>query len=325
MPNPVAAPISIPDPSCMDDFDPSSLLVEQALERIHALATPVSGTERVAVRETLGRVLAEPIHSPIDVPAHDNSAMDGYAVRAADAEGDHRPTALRVLGTAWGRPALPRPGRPRGVRAHHDRGGDALRRRRGGDPGEDRGRTRGYHPLRRAPRHGGQRARGGRGHSPGRGGPRCRTAGRAGGARSARIAGHRRGERPAPGTGRLLLHRRRAPLARGAARRGLHLRQQPLHPPRHAARHRGGSPGPRGGPGRARGGRAGVPGSGRGGRRDHHLGRGFGGGSGLREGNAGADRRGRLLEDRDEAGPPARIRKGGPRPLSSGCPGIRCR
>ena len=105
MPSPVAAPVSIPDPSCMDDFDPSSLLVEQALERIHALAVPVSGTERVAVRETLGRVLAEPIHSPIDVPAHDNSAMDGYAVRAADAEGDDRPTALRVLGTAWaGRP-----------------------------------------------------------------------------------------------------------------------------------------------------------------------------------------------------------------------------
>ena len=103
MPNPPAAA----DPSCMDDFDPSSLLVEQALERIHALAAPVSGVERVAIRETLGRVLAEPVHSPIDVPAHDNSAMDGYAVRAADAgaDGDGGPTALRVLGTAWaGRP-----------------------------------------------------------------------------------------------------------------------------------------------------------------------------------------------------------------------------
>ena len=103
MPNPLAAA----DPSCMDDFDPSSLLVEQALERIHALAAPVSGVERVAIRETLGRVLAEPVHSPIDVPAHDNSAMDGYAVRAADADADADggPTALRVLGTAWaGRP-----------------------------------------------------------------------------------------------------------------------------------------------------------------------------------------------------------------------------
>ena len=100
---PVAAPAL--DPSCMDDFDPSSLLVGQALERIHALVAPVSGTERVAVRETLGRVLAKPVLSAIDVPAHDNSAMDGYAVRAADAGGDDGPTVLRVLGTAWaGRP-----------------------------------------------------------------------------------------------------------------------------------------------------------------------------------------------------------------------------
>ena len=101
---PLPAPTSVPDPSCMADFDPSSLLVEQALERIHALTAPVSGTERVAIRETLGRVLAAPHRSPIDVPAHDNSAMDGFAVRSADARGDG-PTALRVLGTAWaGRP-----------------------------------------------------------------------------------------------------------------------------------------------------------------------------------------------------------------------------
>ncbi len=97
-------PLAPADPTCMDDFDPSSLLVEQALERIHALAAPVSGVERVAIREALGRVLAESVRSPIDVPAHDNSAMDGYAVRAADAAGDD-PTVLRVLGTAWaGRP-----------------------------------------------------------------------------------------------------------------------------------------------------------------------------------------------------------------------------
>ena len=104
MQNPVAVPAAAPDPSCMDDFDPSSLLVEQALERIRALSMPVGGTERVAIRDALGRVLAEPVHSSIDVPAHDNSAMDGFAVRSADAAGAV-PTALRVLGTAWaGRP-----------------------------------------------------------------------------------------------------------------------------------------------------------------------------------------------------------------------------
>ena len=108
---PLSAPLSALDPSCMDDFDPSSLLVEQALERIHALAAPVAGTERVAIRETLGRVLAEPVRSPIDVPARDNSAMDGYAVRAADAGGDG-PTVLRVLGTAWAGRPFPDPVEP---------------------------------------------------------------------------------------------------------------------------------------------------------------------------------------------------------------------
>ena len=103
-----AAPVSNPDPSCMDDFDPSSLLVEQALQRIQALAAPVSGTERVAVRETLGRVLAEPVVSAIDVPAHDNSAMDGYAVRAADAGGDE-PVVLRMVGTSWAGKPFPGP------------------------------------------------------------------------------------------------------------------------------------------------------------------------------------------------------------------------
>ena len=104
MRNLLTPPTAAPDPSCMDDYDPSSLLVEQALERIRALVSPVSGTERVAVREALGRVLAEPVQSTIEVPAHDNSAMDGYAVRSADAGGEV-PTALRMIGTAWaGRP-----------------------------------------------------------------------------------------------------------------------------------------------------------------------------------------------------------------------------
>ncbi|MBS0509885.1 MAG: molybdopterin molybdotransferase MoeA [Proteobacteria bacterium] len=66
--------------------------------------SPVSGWERVAVRAALGRVLCEDVIAPCNVPAHDNSAMDGYAVRAADlaAEGD---TVLHVVGTAFaGRP-----------------------------------------------------------------------------------------------------------------------------------------------------------------------------------------------------------------------------
>jgi molybdopterin molybdotransferase len=54
----------------------------------------------VNIRSALGRVLAEDVTSPVNVPQHDNSAMDGYAVRFEDlkADGD---TTLKVLGTAF--------------------------------------------------------------------------------------------------------------------------------------------------------------------------------------------------------------------------------
>ena len=70
--------------SCMDDYDPNALRVDKAREAILACLTPISGSERLATRSALGRVLAEDIVPAINVPAHDNSAMDGYAVRAAD-------------------------------------------------------------------------------------------------------------------------------------------------------------------------------------------------------------------------------------------------
>lgn len=81
-----------------------ALSVDEARTRIAAAATPVGGSEKLALRSALGRILAEDVRSPIDVPAHTNSAMDGYALRSADlpAEGT---TTLAVIGTAWaGRP-----------------------------------------------------------------------------------------------------------------------------------------------------------------------------------------------------------------------------
>lgn len=86
--------------SCADGYDPESLSVAQARKLILDLVEPVAGTERVFVRSTLGRVLAEDVISPLNVPGHDNSAMDGYAVRFADlaAEGD---TVLRLAGTTF--------------------------------------------------------------------------------------------------------------------------------------------------------------------------------------------------------------------------------
>jgi molybdopterin molybdotransferase len=86
--------------SCADGYDPESLSVEQARKLILGLVEPVAGTERLFVRNALGRVLAEDVLATADVPGHDNSAMDGYAVRFADlaAEGD---TVLRLAGASF--------------------------------------------------------------------------------------------------------------------------------------------------------------------------------------------------------------------------------
>ncbi|HJR67397.1 MAG TPA: gephyrin-like molybdotransferase Glp [Gemmatimonadaceae bacterium] len=76
------------------------LTVAEAVERI--LADVARGpVERVALPDALGRVLAAPAISPITIPAWDNSAMDGYAVRAADVEyaSAEAPVTLPVLET----------------------------------------------------------------------------------------------------------------------------------------------------------------------------------------------------------------------------------
>lgn len=92
------------DPSCQDDFDPYSLDVDVALQRILAAMTCIDGTENVPVRGALGRVLAGDVASAIDVPAATNSAMDGYAVAGKEIPKTGT-RELDVTGTAWaGRP-----------------------------------------------------------------------------------------------------------------------------------------------------------------------------------------------------------------------------
>jgi molybdopterin molybdotransferase len=88
------------NPSCLDDYDPNSMPVIQARKFIRQFLSPVSTKESVPLRNSLGRVLAEAIHSPCNVPNHDNSAMDGYAFNADDlqAEGE---TRLKIIGTAF--------------------------------------------------------------------------------------------------------------------------------------------------------------------------------------------------------------------------------
>ena len=99
-------------PSCDDVIEPELLPVEIALQRIAQQVQPLSAdetsnSEQLGLRESLDRVVAKDILSPINVPAYTNSAMDGYAVNGADIPEpeDSTEKQLSVLGTAWaGRP-----------------------------------------------------------------------------------------------------------------------------------------------------------------------------------------------------------------------------
>jgi molybdopterin molybdotransferase len=72
--------------------------VREALEVVLADAQPL-GCERVALLQAYGRVVAQSVHATRDVPPFRNSAMDGYAVRAADlgAASEQQPAELRIL------------------------------------------------------------------------------------------------------------------------------------------------------------------------------------------------------------------------------------
>lgn len=85
-----------------------AMSLKAALEVILGSVAPITATEDVSPMEALGRVLAEGIRSPFDVPGHTNSAMDGYAFRHED----HAPsgaTSLRIAGKSFA--GHPFPGR----------------------------------------------------------------------------------------------------------------------------------------------------------------------------------------------------------------------
>lgn len=94
-----AAPSFADLDSCLAGAGDDALSVEQVRAAITRFIEPVRGIERIALRSALGRVLGRAVVSPIDVPAHDNSAMDGYALRAADLSPDGE-TRLRIAGAA---------------------------------------------------------------------------------------------------------------------------------------------------------------------------------------------------------------------------------
>jgi molybdopterin molybdotransferase len=84
----------------MSDQDHRSLTAAEARDRMLAEVAPIVGHEFLPLRSALGRILAAAIIAPHDVPAHDNSAMDGYAVNFASLAGSGE-TRLAVVGTAF--------------------------------------------------------------------------------------------------------------------------------------------------------------------------------------------------------------------------------
>jgi len=86
--------------SCNDEFDPSSLSFEQALERIQQSIVPIKGKKNVTIREAAGHILADDVTSPLDVPPFINSAMDGYAINAQDIPTSAEAT-LKVVGKSF--------------------------------------------------------------------------------------------------------------------------------------------------------------------------------------------------------------------------------
>jgi molybdopterin molybdotransferase len=89
--------------TCMSDYDPESLRVEVASKVVDEFVRPASlalETEAVSIYDSLGRVLANDIISPINVPSADNSAMDGYAFSGASIVKDGV-TSLTMIGKGF--------------------------------------------------------------------------------------------------------------------------------------------------------------------------------------------------------------------------------
>ena len=84
----------------LQGYDPQALSADRVNEFLAQLVQPVTATEEVGVFDALDRVLAEDVVSPISVPPHDNSAMDGFAFDSARLQ-PGQPLKLRVAGTAF--------------------------------------------------------------------------------------------------------------------------------------------------------------------------------------------------------------------------------
>ena len=81
------------------------LNVDVAIRRLHRLVRPVREREEIDIADARGRVVAETIVAPVDLPPFDASAMDGYAVHGRDSSGGDRKTWRVVDASLAGHPA----------------------------------------------------------------------------------------------------------------------------------------------------------------------------------------------------------------------------
>ncbi|HAS6437756.1 TPA: bifunctional molybdopterin-guanine dinucleotide biosynthesis adaptor protein MobB/molybdopterin molybdotransferase MoeA [Vibrio parahaemolyticus] len=93
------------DAACCDTLSPAFLSVVQGQEKILSLVNTVSEIEACQIENAYGRVLAEHIISPVNVPQYTNSAMDGYAIRSDDVDRDSYQVVAEVMaGHAYDQP-----------------------------------------------------------------------------------------------------------------------------------------------------------------------------------------------------------------------------
>ncbi|ELB2005409.1 bifunctional molybdopterin-guanine dinucleotide biosynthesis adaptor protein MobB/molybdopterin molybdotransferase MoeA [Vibrio parahaemolyticus] len=93
------------DAACCDTLSPAFLSVVQGQEKILSLVNTVSEIEACKIENSYGRVLAEHIVSPVNVPQYTNSAMDGYAIRSDDVDRDSYQVVAEVMaGHAYDQP-----------------------------------------------------------------------------------------------------------------------------------------------------------------------------------------------------------------------------
>ncbi|AWG83956.1 bifunctional molybdopterin-guanine dinucleotide biosynthesis adaptor protein MobB/molybdopterin molybdotransferase MoeA [Vibrio parahaemolyticus] len=93
------------DAACCDTLSPAFLSVVQGQEKILSLVNTVLEIEACKIENAYGRVLAEHIISPVNVPQYTNSAMDGYAIRSDDVDRDSYQVVAEVMaGHAYDQP-----------------------------------------------------------------------------------------------------------------------------------------------------------------------------------------------------------------------------